>query len=60
MVTLIDELAKSDDEAASNISPQLLIYLNRLSDLLFMLARAVNHASGAGDIEWQKPTKSGD
>ena len=54
-VTLIDELAKNDAGAASNVSSQLLIYLNRLSDLLFVLARAVNHASGSGDIEWQKP-----
>jgi cob(I)alamin adenosyltransferase len=27
-------------------------YLNRLSDLLFVLARYVNHAGGAGDAEW--------
>ncbi len=30
----------------------LVTYLNRLSDLLFVLARAVNHRSGAGDILW--------
>lgn len=30
-----------------------LKYLNRLSDLLFVLARALNHAAGAPDILWQ-------
>jgi cob(I)alamin adenosyltransferase len=27
-------------------------YLNRLSDLLFVLARAANRDAGAGDIPW--------
>ncbi|MGE0593774.1 MAG: cob(I)yrinic acid a,c-diamide adenosyltransferase [Vicinamibacterales bacterium] len=34
------------------IEPVLVIYLNRLSDLLFVLARAVNHASGVPETEW--------
>ncbi|MFI5234131.1 MAG: cob(I)yrinic acid a,c-diamide adenosyltransferase [Gemmatimonadales bacterium] len=29
-----------------------LIYLNRLSDLLFTLARLANHRDGAGDVTW--------
>lgn len=29
-------------------------YLNRLSDLLFVLARVANHRCGAGDIGWSK------
>jgi len=29
-------------------------YLNRLSDLLFVLARALNHAAGRTDVLWQK------
>lgn len=33
-------------------NPQALIYLNRLSDLLFILARAVNAADGRGDVLW--------
>ncbi len=33
-------------------NPQALAYLNRLSDLLFILARAANAASGAGDVLW--------
>ena len=30
----------------------LLRYVNRLSDLLFVLARAVNHRAGATETEW--------
>ncbi len=29
-----------------------LIYLNRLSDLLFTLARQANHRAGTGDVTW--------
>jgi cob(I)alamin adenosyltransferase len=36
------------------ISPSLVIYLNRLSDLLFVLARAVNVAAGKPDVSWNK------
>jgi cob(I)alamin adenosyltransferase len=33
--------------------PQLvLVYLNRLSDLLFVLARLANHHANATDTEW--------
>ncbi len=31
---------------------ELLQYVNRLSDLLFTMARAVNHRAGIADIEW--------
>lgn len=34
------------------VEPELLCYVNRLSDLLFALARAVNHRSGAAEVEW--------
>jgi cob(I)alamin adenosyltransferase len=36
------------------LSPEILIYLNRLSDLLFVLARAANQAAGLPDVPWQK------
>ena len=36
------------------LPPVPLVYLNRLSDLLFMLARLENHRAGAGDVEWRK------
>jgi len=29
-----------------------VVYLNRLSDLLFTLARLANHRAGAGDVTW--------
>jgi cob(I)alamin adenosyltransferase len=31
---------------------ELLQYVNRLSDLLFTMARAVNHRAGIADVEW--------
>ena len=34
---------------------ELMQYLNRLSDLLFVLARAANQAAEVGDIPWRKP-----
>jgi cob(I)alamin adenosyltransferase len=34
------------------IDPVLLRYVNRLSDLLFVLARAVNHRAGVPETEW--------
>jgi cob(I)alamin adenosyltransferase len=30
----------------------VLVYLNRLSDLLFMMARAANHRAGVPETEW--------
>jgi cob(I)alamin adenosyltransferase len=32
--------------------PDLLVYVNRLSDLLFVMARAVNRRAGAAETEW--------
>ena len=34
------------------IDPVLLRYVNRLSDLLFVLARVVNHRGGVPETEW--------
>jgi cob(I)alamin adenosyltransferase len=34
------------------VSPVIVHYLNRLSDLLFVLARAVNQQAGRADIVW--------
>jgi cob(I)alamin adenosyltransferase len=38
----------------SRLSPLTVVYLNRMSDLLFVLARAANHAAGQNDVLWQK------
>jgi len=35
----------------------LVVYLNRLSDLLFVLARAANQAAGLPDIPWKGPVQ---
>jgi cob(I)alamin adenosyltransferase len=35
-----------------HVDQHLLIYVNRLSDLLFVLARAVNHRGGQPETEW--------
>lgn len=40
--------------AAEPISPTVLQYLNRLSDLLFVLARAANQAAGQADVPWKR------
>jgi cob(I)alamin adenosyltransferase len=34
------------------VEPELVIYVNRLSDLLFMMARAANRRVGAAEAEW--------
>jgi len=34
------------------IESDLLVYINRLSDLLFTLARLVNHRAGVPELEW--------
>lgn len=38
--------------ATDTVPEQFLVYLNRLSDLLFTLARLANHRAGTGDITW--------
>jgi len=35
-----------------HVSPVILAYVNRLSDLLFVLARLVNHRAGMPEIAW--------
>jgi cob(I)alamin adenosyltransferase len=37
---------------SAETEPVVIVYLNRLSDLLFVMARAVNHRSGAPETEW--------
>ncbi len=45
------ERAMASLAAAEPINPAALAYINRLSDYLFVLARAVN-ADGSGDVLW--------
>ena len=37
---------------AAAVDGAIVIYLNRLSDLLFVMARAANHRAGLSEIEW--------
>jgi cob(I)alamin adenosyltransferase len=37
---------------ADPVEPLVLVYLNRLSDLLFVMARAANHRRGVPEVEW--------
>jgi cob(I)alamin adenosyltransferase len=37
---------------AEAVEPEVLVFLNRLSDLLFVMARAANHRAGVPEIEW--------
>ncbi len=43
-------LTSSND---TELREELVVYLNRLSDLLFVLARRVNHDAGVEDVPWQ-------
>jgi len=38
---------------SESLAPALLPYLNRLSDLMFVLGRTLNRHSGGGDVLWQ-------
>lgn len=41
------------------VRPACRQYLNRLSDLLFVLSRYLNRADGRGDVLWQKGRNAG-
>lgn len=41
-------------DAVSAVDHAVLRYLNRLSDLLFVLARLENHETGRGDVVWER------
>jgi len=43
--------------ATTDINPHALRYLNRLSDLLFTLARVVNARAGRPDVPWRPRTR---
>ena len=45
MVALIEGEAEA-------FEPDLLVYVNRLSDLLFVMARVANQRAGTSEIEW--------
>ena len=47
---LVVRLTRQPD---ADVPPALIVYLNRLGDLLFVLARAVNHRAKVSDIPWK-------
>ncbi len=48
-------VALSQDEQIEEVSIQ---YLNRLSDLLFVMARSINKAAGSVDVLWQQKRRA--
>lgn len=40
-------------EKDERINPNIIIYINRLSDLLFVIARFENHVTSTPEIEWK-------
>ena len=50
--TAVTALSKSQ-----TINPAILIYLNRLSDLLFVAARLVNKRIGVEDVAWKSSSR---
>lgn len=39
-------------QGSSELRGEIVVYLNRLSDLLFVMARHENHAAGVADVAW--------
>lgn len=48
-------LARQIEADESPISDEIIMYLNRLSDLMFVLARVINQSSGGDESAWQRP-----
>lgn len=42
------------------VRPEVVRYLNRLSDLLFTLARLANHRAGVPDVPWRSRDRAND
>ena len=47
----LTQLARQESEI---VRPEALIYINRLSDLLFVMARVLARQDGGGEIYWEK------
>jgi cob(I)alamin adenosyltransferase len=43
--------------ADAPVRKEIVVYLNRLSDLLFTFARRTNHVAGIADVPWVAPKK---
>lgn len=51
-------LARSQAGPQPPISENLIIYLNRLSDYLFVVSRAINQHAGRSETVWRRPPES--
>jgi cob(I)alamin adenosyltransferase len=51
---VLQVMEESDTFGTEHVTGNLLIYLNRLSDYLFMLARYLNQTTGVPEIPWNK------
>jgi cob(I)alamin adenosyltransferase len=51
---IVSYVNRGGEEGAKSVTPELLAYVNRLSDLLFVLARATNQHASRPDVPWQK------
>lgn len=45
--------------ATDNVDPSIIVLLNRVSDFLFVAARAENAAAGGADTRWDPSSRSG-
>lgn len=55
VVTLAHRQAPDTGDTSADVSETVIIYLNRLSDLLFVLTRVVNHQAGVEEVKWVSP-----
>lgn len=56
VITLANHLAANHlGSGESPVSDHIIVYLNRLSDLLFVVARVINQSAGAVEQAWQRP-----
>jgi cob(I)alamin adenosyltransferase len=49
------EVVRLSHDPAESVPAEVIVYLNRLSDFLFVLARAVNRRAGVADVPWTGP-----
>ncbi len=49
------EVVRLTHRQGESVPAAIIIYLNRLSDFLFVLARAVNARAGVADVPWTAP-----
>lgn len=52
VVSLADQI-KNEDQQTKEIDTVIIQYLNRLSDLFFVLSRFINNTHGVTDIPWK-------